>query len=36
MLHYLLLEETLLVFSFILMETLKFICFFLVCQYYCK
>jgi hypothetical protein len=22
--------------SFILLETLKFICFFLVCQYYCK
>lgn len=29
-------EETWLVMSFILMETLKFIVFFLVCQYYCK
>lgn len=28
--------ETWLVMSFIVLETLKFIVFFLVCQYYCK
>jgi hypothetical protein len=34
--HYLVLAEKLLVISFILLETLKYICFFLACQYYCK
>ena len=34
--HYLILVEQWLVASFILLESLKFICFFLVCQYYCK
>ena len=29
--HYLVMKETWIVISFILMETLKFICFFLVC-----
>jgi hypothetical protein len=32
----LILVEKWLVSSFILLESLKFICFFLVCQYYCK
>jgi hypothetical protein len=34
--HYLVLAEKLLVISFIVLESLKFICFFLMCQYYCK
>jgi hypothetical protein len=34
--HYLFLVEKLLVVSFIFLEYLKFICFFLCCQYYCK
>ena len=34
--HYLVLAERLLIVSFILLESLKFICFFLACQYYCK
>lgn len=34
--HYLYLPEQLTVHSFILLETLKFSCFFLVCQYYAK
>lgn len=34
--HYLVLAERLLVISFTLLETLKFFCFFLACQYYCK
>lgn len=34
--HYLVLLEKLLYVSFIVLESLKFVCFFLTCQYYCK
>jgi hypothetical protein len=35
-LHYLILDNSLLLYSFVLLETLKFLCFFLACHYYCK
>lgn len=34
--HYLVLPENLIVYSFITQESLKFICMILVCQYYSK